>query len=387
MGRPSKPSKTLLASGRWQVRGTRAGKAFKKNYQSEAAADAALLALAGSAPLPLLPTRLSAPELRQAEAATELARALGLDLVSAVRWLAANYRPASSVTWADALKEYKQHRGHRATADRLENVEKSVLSFAAHVCRDTLGSPTRAEVESWLAKRLPSDCAPATFNHLLNDLSTFLGWHHKRGTLSNNAAAQVDRRKVRRGVPTTLPPAACEALLRDVERTKPEWVAWIALLLFAGLRPGLRDIGESARLNATLRAGKQVIFPGGVEIHGKTGKPRLVPWSACGPLRQWLEAYPLQNYLVPEEPARWEREWTKLRNKHNLGKDVLRHTAASMMIYSGRMSVSEVAFALDNSPEMLAVHYVGRWSREATEQVYALLPSKAPERVAVPATA
>lgn len=362
-----------LPSGRWQVRGTDRGKPYKNSYALETQARQKALELVGGSVQPLQPTWLTRAQLRDAEAVFRILPP-GVGLLDAARaWMAGAPLAASAPTWEDAIEEYTRLRSGRATGARLANVLSAVRSFAGTVGPNMSGL-TRNQVESWLAARLPSDAAPATYNHLLADLSTFLAWHAKRGTIPANPCAGVDRRKTRHGTPTTITPEQAEALLRDVEKTRPAWVPFIALLLFAGVRPGMRD-GECRRLDDALRAGKPVLLPGGIEVHGKTGAVRVVPWGACGPLREWLDAYPLGKCLVPDDAARWERDWTALRRRHGLPPDVLRHTAASCMTYSGQMTLGEVAMALGNSEAMLRRHYVGRWSREMTQALYALRPA------------
>lgn len=372
MGRPPAPSITQIAPDRWRVCATVNGRRKKKVQRSREAADALLQSWAGAAPLPLLPTRLTVSELRQAEAAREIFASLGLDLLSAARWLVAHYKAGSGcITWKDAWSEYECLRGRRASAKQLKNVRQAWNSFSSFSGRELVGSPTREEVEEWLATSLAKDCAPATYNHRINDLSAPMAWLAKRGIVSVNPCANVDRQKVVRESPTVLLPAQCEAVLRHAEAHATEWVPWLAVMLFGGVRPGLREAGECRRLSDDLVAGRDVVLPGGVLVRGKAHGERVVPWSASGPLEAWLAAYPLRPLPLP---ARAEREWTKLRRGLGLAQDVLRHTAASCMTYSGSMTLGEVAMALGNSEAMLRKHYVGRWSREMTAKVWTLLP-------------
>lgn len=372
MGRPPSPSILSVAPDRWRVSATVNGRRRKQVVRSFEAAQALLESWAGSRPLPLLPTRFKVGELRRAEAASEIVASLGLDLVSAARWIVQNYKPGSAQTWVAAWAEYERLRGQRASAARLVNVRAAFFSFAKVTGRDVVGAPTRDEVERWLVVSLSRDCKPASYNHRLNDLSAPLAWLHRRGVISANPCAAVDRRKVRRGTPTTLTPAAVEAALRWAEMHLPEWVPWLAVMVFAGVRPGLREVGECRRMSDDLMAGKEVCLPGGLLVHGKAHGERVTPWEACGPLREWLQAYGLKPLPAP---ARAERDWTKLRARLKLPGDVLRHVAASCMCYSGSLTLGEVALALGNSEVMLRKHYVGRWSREMTLQVWNLKPN------------
>jgi hypothetical protein len=278
VGRPPKPSITQTPAGTWLVRATINGEQKRQVMKTRESAQALLESWAGANPLPLLPTRLSAANLRRAEAAHELLSTLGFDLLGAARWIVQHYQPDSGrVTWADAWKEYERFRGNRASAQRIANVRQAWESFAAHTERKLIGNPSREEVESWLANSLPTECAPATYNHRCNDLSTTLAWLAKRGVISANPCTQVDRQKVTRGSPSVLSPTQCESALRYAEQHAPDWVSWLAVMLFAGVRPGLRESGECRRLSDDLSSGRSVILPGGLLVRGKAHGERVVP--------------------------------------------------------------------------------------------------------------
>jgi len=291
MGRPPAPSIKQIAPDRWRVCATMNGRRKKKVVHSRDAAEALLQAWAGAAPLPLLPTRLTVGELRQAEAAREIFGSLGLDTLAAARWLSSHYKPESGcLKWNDAWSKYECLRGRRASAQQLKNVRMAWNSFASFSGRELVGSPTREEVEEWLAMSLAKDCAPATYNHRVNDLSAAMAWLVKRGIVAVNPCTNVDRRKVVRESPTVLLPAQCEAVLRHAEAHAPEWVPWFAVMLFGGVRPGLREAGECRRLSDDLVAGRNVVLPGGVLVRGKAHGERVVPWNASGPFHAHRQA-------------------------------------------------------------------------------------------------
>lgn len=369
VGRPPKPFLSLNSRGSWEVRATVMGRRYRKRFGNREEADDYLDRLTGQKPPPMRPTWLSSAQLRVSEAAVTMIE--GRPLLDVIRAGLDAMKSSSPMVWNDAWADYERLRGSRASKARLTNVKSAFFAFAKHVGRDTLGTPSREEVEAWLEKSLPKDCKPATYNHRANDLSTILAWLHKRGVIAVNPCASVDRQKVERELPTTLPPAACEAMLRDLEKGDHVWVAWVAVLLFTGLRPSMRD-GEIRRMSNDLSAGKAVVAPGGLVVFkGKNKRPRIIPWEASGPLREWLEAYPL--HPLPK-PARAERDWRKLKEKHGLTQDVLRHTAGSCMLHSGLWSTAEVVAHLGNSGEAFFKHYLGLWSRAMTQQVYAILP-------------
>ncbi len=324
--------------------------------------------------LRVLPTRLSPAQLGDAEAASRFLDGLGLGFLDAAKWLLANYKRPSHAEWEAEVTEYEADRRRVGISEsQISNVAKAAKRFSAHVARPSIGAPTRAEIEGFLGTLGP-EVSPYTYNGLLGDLGTFLQWLVTKGRLQENPAAGMERRRIKRKLPPTLKPPAVEALLRDLEASDPEWVPYAALCVFGAMRPGTRE-GEAFRLDADLRAGREVFHPGGIEIHGKAHGTRIVPWDMCGPLKAWLDAYPPRSGLWPSDsPTAAERAWEKVREKHSLSADVLRHTAISAMCYAPGASLAKVAIAVGNSEPMIRKHYLGRWSDEMTQALWALRP-------------
>lgn len=326
--------------------------------------------------LKILPTRLSAKQLADAEVALRILSDIGLGFVDAAKWVLANYRKPSDIGWDAAIEAYKTDRRKACIGEsQISNVAKAAKRFAEQVSRPSVGTPTRAEVEALLAT-LEDDVSPSTYNGLLGDIGTFLQWLVARGHIQENPTSGMERRKVKRGLPVILKPDAVEKLLRDLETTDPSWIPYAAFCVFGGLRPSMRE-GEAARFDADLRDGKEILHSGGFEVRGKAHGTRVVPWQMCGPLKAWLDAYPATDGLWPSESGTAaERAWEKVRQRHGLAADVLRHTAISAMCYAPNASFIEVAVAAGNSEAMIRKHYLGRWSPEMTQALWALKPLK-----------
>ncbi len=327
--------------------------------------------------LKVLPTRLSPSALADAEVASRLLSDLGLGFVEAAQWLVKNYTRPSVVEWLPAIAGYEKDRLKIGVSDsQVSNVVKAANRFAKFVGRSTVGSVTRLELEGFLAT-LPADVSATTYNGLLGDIGTFFGWLVTKGHLTQNPAEGMERRKVRRGKPQIMAPAAVEALMRYLEEHLPSWVPYAACCVFGAIRPGIRE-GEANRLNADLRAGKIVIHPGGIEIRGKANGDRIVPWKLCGPLKRWLEAYPPDGSLWPSAaPTIAEREWAKIRKIHKFPvADVLRHTGITAMCYAPHSSMKSIAIGCGTSEAKIRSNYLGRWSDEMTQVLYSILPNR-----------
>lgn len=368
---------------RWRVTATIGGKQRKKVYstQDEAELVAYQWATAQASDLQVLPTRLSPTQLREAEAATLMLQNIGLNLKDATSWLLRNYQRPSSAKWAETIADYESDRTKQGISEsQISNVAKAAKRLAGFLVRPEIGELTPKEIEAFLGT-LPEDVSPSTFNGLLGDVRTFCRWCVAKKHLTDDPTNTIERRRIKRGLPEILRPAQAEALIRDVEKNNPAWVPYLCFCLFGAMRPGLRE-GEASRLNAAIREKQNVIHAGGFEISGKANGIRIVPWSLTGPLKEWLTAYPPEKGIWPcESDTIAERDWAKIRKRHSLSADVLRHTGITAMAYAPEMSLAQVAIAAGNSETMIRKHYLGRWSKEETVRLWAIKPLRAPAAV------
>lgn len=383
VGRPRElPSIKLLErpNGRrvWRVLATIAGKQRKRIVGSaeEANLVAYQWASAQQSDLRILPTRLTPSELREAEAAMVILQQAQIGLLEGARWLLVHFQRPSGVSWATAISEYEADRARIGISpSQVSNVAKAARRLAGYLKRAEIGDPSSGEIEKFLADTLPSAPAP-TYNGLLGNIRTFLRWMVSREYLAADPTEGIERRRLQRHLPDILPPDKAECLLRDVEASSPEWLPYLACCLFGAIRPGTRA-GEALRLDSDLRAGRTVLHPGGVEVHGKAHGTRIVPWSLTGPLRSWLAAYPPKEGLWPARSGpQAERWWAEIRDRHALSPDILRHTGISAMCYAPGASLAQVAIAVGNSETMIRRHYLGRWSAEDTARLWGIRPGR-----------
>jgi len=128
-----------------------------------------------------------------------------------------------------------------------------------------------------------------TRNNVLRHLATFFRWAVREGIATTNPALFVPRDRVPeppRGI-LSVPQAA--ALMRTAVAKRPALIPYLALGMFAGIRPG-----EMSRLDPA-RIGKEwIVIDGAV---AKTSDHRTVPVRPN--LRAWLDAYPPSNPIPP----------------------------------------------------------------------------------------
>jgi len=367
----------------WRVLATINGKQRKKicATQGEAELVAHQWATAQTCDLQVLPTRLSPTQLREAEAVILMLENIGLSLRDAANWVLKNYQRPSAVKWAKTIADYESDRAKQGIShSQIGNVAKAAKRLAGFLGRPELGDLTQTEIESFL-ETLPDDSSHSTFNGLLGDVRTFCRWCVGKKHLVQDPTSNIERRRIKRGLPEILRPDQAEALVRDVEKHHPAWVPYLCLCLFGAMRPGLRE-GEASRLNTALRKKQNVIHDGGFEVSGKANGIRIVPWSLAGPLKEWLTAYPPEKGLWPcDSNTIAEREWAKIRKRHSLSADVLRHTGITAMAYAPEMSLAQVAIAAGNSETMIRKHYLGRWTKEETIRLWAIKPLRVPATV------
>ena len=375
VGRPIQPPAVkALPNGRggfrWRVTATIAGKQRRKFFSSEAEARTQASQWTGVMENAFFSvyTRIPPADMPKIELAVLFLRESGvsLSIFEAVKFAVANYKPVVERPVEEVVTQFEtEKKAEGVTESQWSNVSRSTRRFFRHFA-GPLASVTEADFRGFLAGQTGISEASA-FNSLVADCRTFFRWAVKRKYLLADPTANIEKRKPKGKIPTTISPDEAEKFLRLVEREFPAWMAYAIFCLFAGLRPAIRD-GEASRLHAALLARKPVFHAEGFDVDGKAHGVRLVPWSACGPLKAWLEAHPIPagGGLWPKDlsPTKAEREWSRIRASCGLGQDVLRHTGISAMIYAPGASIAQVAIVAGNSEAVIRKRYLGRWSAE-----------------------
>jgi len=221
-----------------------------------------------------LPTTLTIPKLRDAEAADAFWESLGLTATEAAAWMVQHYKKPADGTWNVLIEEFRQARRvkHRLKEDapdtpHLVNLFAAARGFAAHTGRPNVGNPTQDEVESFMKTR-------GGFNQLLGDLRSLCIWAVKRGRMPVDPTLAIERQmRVRGKIPTILRPEQVAHILHTLEAEAPEWIPYAAVCIFAYVRPYTRE-GEAQRMDADLREGRQVVLKDGLFVSlSKNGNP------------------------------------------------------------------------------------------------------------------
>jgi len=237
--------------------------------------------------------------------------------------------------------------------------------FKNSVSNIRLGQVTPEFIEHFLDKRPSSAACKDTDRRAV---SRFFSWciERPRRWAAANPCREVRIHQEKKGPVAVLSVEECKSLLQAAEAHGGELAPYVAVCLFAGLRPF-----ETARLHW-----EQInLTDGEITIHGtqsKTGRGRIVKISPT--LKAWLRKY----HGKPFYPKNWRKIFLTVRKVaglQNWTPDIMRHTAISHF-FRQTGSYGFTAEQFDNSEATIKSHYQGRVSSAETTAFYQLLPGK-----------
>jgi hypothetical protein len=265
--------------------------------------------------------------------------------------------------------------------------EKSIKAYRSNVGRFIAGrdllplsSITRDDVLNYLRR---PEWGPRTFNTYLISLNSFFRWCVKVEYLAKSPAATINKIDERRMPDLDEPPAIltvdqCESLLRAVLQYDAGLVPYVAVGLFAGLRPD-REAAKLARGD---------IFNGAIRVLGLHAKDRQRRDVEIHPtLQAWLDLggdfnpKNLRKRLARVREAagliRLEKVEGKQRKRvvyTGWAQDCLRHTFASnyLQIYGAEKTIKQMGHG---DYQMLFSHYRALVTQAQAEGFWQLTPA------------
>lgn len=198
----------------------------------------------------------------------------------------------------------------------------------------------------------------------INRLSTLFSYAVRQGWIIANPIKRLERPTIEDKAPEIMTLAEVRQVLGYTKAKLPRFIPWLALTLFAGLRPEEAD--KITRDKIDLKAGT-------VTIDAAVSKVRNLRVVNLKPVAvKWLK----RGGDLPLPKVTRRRAIRKLREL--LGwpewkKDVLRHTCASNWIAEGE-GYGTVALELGNSEAMLRKHYKTHVSKAESAEFWALNP-------------
>lgn len=356
------------------------GTRYRKNWQTreEAEADkiARELTRKTNGDVRTVASRLRAEQVAEAERC--FARLPdGLTLSAAVDLAVRFWRPpAAGKQTPAAVAAFLEAREKEVRRPVFLDYKRVLTAFAE--MHDQVDAVTTLHVEAFCGR---GDPAPKTWNNRRGILHAFFVWCCKapRKWSSENPVADVQQRRVMRGVPEVIDSTCAAKLMRFVatwrgptgKHSEGYLVPYFAITLFAGIRPDWQH-GEVRKLSQ--RPELIDLRHGIIRITPEIAKVRDVRQVTIQPaLRAWLEAFPVDRFpVVP--PVDMANHLKVVRAMFGLGHDVLRHTFISAHVAKFR-SVGDAAIQAGNSERMVKKHYLNMLTSEESERFWHIAPS------------
>jgi hypothetical protein len=373
----------------WRVSGWLRGVRIRKNFKTreEAGADKAAMELGAeqaASGLRSISTCLTIEQVRESEAAFQRLGTRSRSLSFYLDYALTNYRdPVNDKPVVEAAREYlalremdhdQGHLSHRQFTSFRCELRALEATFRGKLVSDlTVAALTDFFKRGQVSKK--------SYNNRRGLIGAFLKYCLQvKDWIAVNPIDKVPHHRGlghRRGSAPTLTADQCAEIMTWAEENHGgKLVPFIALCLFAGIRPDLYE-GEISKLNP-----KSVRLDTGViHIEPEVSKVRMKRIITIQPnLAAWLQAYPLDDF--PIMPVGFRRLRLKFRKHFKLSHDILRHTFISMYVGKFR-SMGDAALQAGNSEAIIRKHYLDLKSTAEAEQFFGILP----ERTALPETA
>lgn len=214
----------------------------------------------------------------------------GYTLVDAARRLAeqkAQNNLAAGLTMAAAWEAFEKDRTVAVAKRTMTGYRYAVSGLIKYAGEETdVGTITKSMVVDYL-----DGLHPVTRNGKLRSLAVFFRWCAAQGAIQSIPTETIAKSKEHEPPKGVFTPAEAKRLMQAAEKVAPDMVPYLALGLFAGIRPA-----ELLRLPANKIKGGYILLDGQVT---KTADARTI--TIRENLQDWLEAYPPQdNKICPD---------------------------------------------------------------------------------------
>jgi integrase len=265
----------------------------------------------------------------------------------------------------DAVTEFlTAKRSSGRTSHYLKCLQSTLGQFARGQSRRPVGQIPAQDIERFLHGRSAVD-----HKTKLSHLSAFLGFCVRRSYAQENPCQRVERVRLTPQPPRILTWHQCAKAVIYTHRKEPRFLAWLALSLFAGLRP--EDAIKTPW--SAIDTERAIVI---VDAQAsKVRKRRIVELQPTAVA--WLKAAKAAGASQPLSSMTHRRFLRRLRERLGFDKwpqDVLRHTAATYLL-AATQDMAKVSLWLDHSPGVMMRHYRELVTREAAEKFWSIRPS------------
>jgi len=233
------------------------------------------------------------------------------------------------ITTGDAVGRFLDSRERRVKPITLSGY-RHTLKRLATVLPEMLADVTPKHIGSFV-----SQYSGVSHNSVLTNVNVFFNHAVHEGWLSSSPASRI--KKVRTPEPQkgilTVNEAA--ALLHTAETVNPRIIPYLALGMFAGIRPG-----ELQRISSTAITGRYIALTGS---DTKTADARTI--TIRPNLHKWLKAYRPNGRIAHLSPRRQNKAVSELRQAAGVGgwsKDCMRHSFATYA-YEHEQDLNKIA--------------------------------------------
>lgn len=362
----------------WRVSGWLNGIRIRKNFltREEAAAEKGSLEIKAAQTaggMRLLATSMTEKQAREAEAAFQRLADRPRSLTFYLDYALSQYRePQQAKKVADAIAEYVASKQHERDQDllsiaQLDRIRRELKRFGALFPNASMSEITGPRLVEFFEQ---GRAGLKTFNNRRGIVSTLLKYAFLKGWIAENPLLRIPAHRIRRrrSAAKTLSAEEVKVMMEALETyDRGRWVPFVALALFAGIRPAVPN-GEIARLKPADIA----LDAGVIKISAEVSKVREPRKIVIQPnLAAWLRAYPVEK--TPIVIADFQRQHAALTKRFALSHDVLRHTFISMFVAKYR-SLGEAALQAGNSESIIRRHYLDLKTTAEAEEFWSILP-------------
>lgn len=282
--------------------------------------------------------------------------------------------PDASPAVREVLEEYRHAKRKMNCREwHLRTIDYRIGKFAETFGDTSIADITPAQIEGWLdgyQSNRRKSLGPVSRNNFLAYLNAFFNFAAKKGYASSNPVERIDRIRLDRPEIAILSPDEVRRLLFAARDHVPELMPYLAIAIFAGVRPAELQRLTWDRINFDLKY---------IHVTGGTAKVRGERYVDMeNVLLKWLKPYRQKaGPICPQETYGFTKFFDKVRQvaglKTSWKPDVLRHTYASYHVAKYERK-DKTALMMGNSTKMLDRHYRRPLHRSHTTAFWSVSP-------------
>ena len=282
----------------------------------------------------------------------------------------------TTLTVQDLFEEYRKAKSRANCREwHLRTIDYRIGKFSAAFGTKAICAIGAGDIERWLdgyKSNRGKLLSPVSRNNFLTYLNSFFNYAVKKGYASSNPVERIDRAHFDRSEIAILTPEQVRSLLNAAQAQTPELVAYLAIAVFAGVRPTELQRLTWEDVNLDLR----YIHIGGAAAKGHS--ERYVDIEDV--LAEWLKQYGGESGQVcPGDTYVFTKLFNKAREEAGLKEawkpDVLRHTYASYHVAKYQRK-DKTALMMGHSVKMLDRHYRKPLHRSHVKEFWSILPQE-----------